>query len=71
MPRKVGRTKTVQFSITLPTQVVANMRLLEGTGYFGSSRGEVARELILAHLQHLGAQVIADALSRKAKKRTK
>jgi hypothetical protein len=59
----------VQFSITLPVETVAIMKRLEGTGYFGSSRGEVARELILAHLRHLGGPAIADALKKKAPRR--
>jgi hypothetical protein len=69
MPRKIGRSRTVQFSITLPQQAVEMMRRLEGTGLFGSTRGEVARELILAHLRHLGGSVIADALKKTTRKK--
>jgi hypothetical protein len=42
------------------------MKRLEGTGLFSSSRGEVARDLILAQLRQLGGPVIADALKKKA-----
>ena len=62
MPRKIGKTETVQFSITLPAEAVELMRKLENTGLYGSSRGEVARELILAQLRVLGTDVISSAL---------
>jgi hypothetical protein len=71
MPRKIGPSRTVQFSITLPEQAVEMMRRLEGTGFFSSSRGEVARELILAHLRYLGGPVIADALKQRTGKKKK
>jgi hypothetical protein len=69
MPRKISPPETVQFSITLPAQAVALMKRLEGTGYFGASRGEVARDLILAHLRHLGGPAIADVLMRKPRQK--
>jgi hypothetical protein len=71
MPRKSGAPKTVQFSITLPVEATDKMKKLAKTGFFSPSRGEIARELILAQLRELGAPAIADALkiTRKRKKR--
>ncbi len=56
MPRKAGLSDTVQFSITLPVQALSMMEELESTGLFGTSRGEIARSLILAQLQLLAGQ---------------
>jgi hypothetical protein len=69
MPRKNVKGQSVQFSITLPARAVALMMKLGGTGFFSQSRGEIARDLILAQLRHLGAPAIADALRVKSKKR--
>jgi hypothetical protein len=69
MPRKIAAGKSIQFSITLPAQTVALLMRLRKDGYFPQSRGEIARDLILAQLRHLGAPAIADALRTKSKKR--
>lgn len=56
MPKKAGLAETVQISITLPAQAVSLLQDLEVTGLFGTSRGEIARNLILAQLQALASQ---------------
>ena len=43
MPRKTGTPKTIQFSITLPKAAIENMLRLARSGYYSSSRGEIAR----------------------------
>ena len=68
MPRKTG-PKMVQFTIALPAQTLELMRRLDRTGYYTPSRSEVARQLILDQLKHLGAPAIAEALKKKPKKR--
>jgi hypothetical protein len=45
-----------QFSITLPDEIIALMKLLERDKLYGSNRGEVARALILDALKNLKAQ---------------
>ena len=69
MPRKTGTPKTIQFSITLPKAAIENMLRLARSGYYSSSRGEIARELILERLRQLGAAAIADALRKRGKGR--
>jgi hypothetical protein len=56
MPKKAGLAETVQLSVTLPAQSIEMMQDLERTGLFGTSRGEIARNLILAQLQHLAGK---------------
>ena len=53
MPRKASPSDTVQISITLPVQAVSMIKDLEAVGLHGSSRGEIARKLILDQLTHL------------------
>lgn len=62
MPRKIGKSKTVQFSITLPVEAVELMRKLARVGLYGTSRGEVARELILSQLRELARDSVSQAL---------
>ena len=59
MPRKKnGETTTEQISVTLPSQSVKLLEKLVSLGLHGSSRGEVARALILSRLE----QLFADSL---------
>ena len=55
MPKKLGNGDTDQFSVTLPVKAIEMMEELIGSGLFGSSRGEVARNLILDRLKQLAA----------------
>ena len=45
-----------QFSITLPDEVLDQMKQLERDKLYGSNRGEIARSLILDALKVLKAQ---------------
>lgn len=58
MPRKAGPFETLQISITLPVQAIEMMKELEAAGLHGSSRGEIARKLILDQLTYLAGQGI-------------
>jgi hypothetical protein len=71
MPRKTDAPRSVQFSITLPVRATEMMMRLAGTGFFSTSRGEIARGLILAHLRQLGAPAIGEALRKTTGKKNK
>jgi hypothetical protein len=58
MPRKIDPTETLQFSITLPAQAIDMIKQLEPLGLHGSSRGEIARKLILDQLTYLAGKGI-------------
>lgn len=57
MPR---RAETDHFTVTLPVHVIAMLEELALTGLYGSSRGEVARTLILSRLEQLASQGIVE-----------
>jgi hypothetical protein len=58
MPKKAHPSTTEQLSITLPSQAVVIIEQLVTIGLHGSSRGEVARTLILSRLEQLIANKI-------------
>ena len=55
MPKKISEGATKEIPVRLPIQVIGIMKELEKSGLFGSSRGEVARNLILDRLKQLAA----------------
>jgi hypothetical protein len=65
MPRKLLTGGTESFTITLPVQAIGMMENLISTGLFGSSRGEVARTLILSRLEQLVGKDIVKLPSAK------
>jgi hypothetical protein len=66
MPRKTEPSETLQFSITLPAQAVQMIKQLVALGLHGSSRGEIARKLILDQLTYLAGQgIVKPARSRR------
>jgi Arc/MetJ-type ribon-helix-helix transcriptional regulator len=58
MARKLTAAETTEFSITLPTIIVQEIMDLIPSGKFGSSRGEVARNLILDQLKQSSVRAI-------------
>jgi len=56
MPKKTTPAETDEFSITLPKQAIEMIYQLIPTGLFGTSRGEVARNLILDRLKQLASE---------------
>ena len=60
MPRTVEPTETEQFSVTLPKEAVRVMMQLKGVGLYGTTRGEIARSLILARLEDLAGRNIVN-----------
>lgn len=53
MPKTTEPTDTIKFSVTLPIEAVRLMMTLKGAGLYGTTRGEIARALILARLEDL------------------
>lgn len=68
MPRKLAVGETTEFSITLPTVIVDEIMDLIPSGKFGSSRGEVARNLILDQVKLPSVRAILAEERSKAKR---
>lgn len=59
MPKTTEPTDSVQFSVSLPEEALSVMMQLRGKGLYGTTRGAIARALILARLEDLaGRQIV-------------
>jgi Arc/MetJ-type ribon-helix-helix transcriptional regulator len=53
MARAPSNTDSKPFTIVLPSKAAERLEILVETGLYGGSRAEVARSIILQHLQDL------------------
>jgi hypothetical protein len=53
MPRATNTQDSKPFTIVLPAKAAARLEVLVDSGLYGNSRAEVARMIILQHLQEL------------------
>ncbi|MEZ5938010.1 MAG: hypothetical protein R3C52_07295 [Hyphomonadaceae bacterium] len=51
MPAKRNDPETVAFTITLPKKAAESIEILVNSGFYGGSRAEAAKIIILQHLQ--------------------
>jgi hypothetical protein len=58
MPQTTEPTDSTQISVTLPNEALRLMMTLKGKGLYGTSRGQIARTLILARLEDLAGKGI-------------
>ncbi len=58
LPKTREPTESTQFSVTLPNEALRQLMMLKGKGLYGSTRGEIARTLILARLEDLAGRGI-------------
>jgi len=56
MPKTTEPTHSEQISVTLPQEAIRVMMQLKGKGLYGTTRGAVARILILARLEDLAGR---------------
>ncbi len=53
MAKPPNSAETKPFTVVLPTKAAERLEILVETGLYGSSRAEVAKMIILQHLQEL------------------
>jgi Arc/MetJ-type ribon-helix-helix transcriptional regulator len=53
MAKAPGTPDTTPFTIVLPRKAAERLEILVETGLYGASRAEVAKNIILQHLQDL------------------
>ena len=53
MARPRASSETKPFTVVLPTKAAERLEILVETGLYGSTRAEVAKNIILQHLQDL------------------
>jgi Arc/MetJ-type ribon-helix-helix transcriptional regulator len=53
MAKPPGNPDTTPFTIVLPRKAAERLEILVETGLYGASRAEVAKNIILQHLQDL------------------
>jgi Arc/MetJ-type ribon-helix-helix transcriptional regulator len=53
MAKAPGNPDTTPFTIVLPRKAAERLEILVETGLYGASRAEVAKNIILQHLQDL------------------
>ena len=58
MPKTTEPTDSKQFSVSLPEEAIRVMMQLKGKGLYGTSRGAIARTLLLARLEDLAGRGI-------------
>jgi hypothetical protein len=56
MPKTKEPTDSEQFSVSLPREAIRVMMQLKGKGLYGTTRGAIARTLILARLEDLAGR---------------
>ncbi|MBK8839626.1 MAG: hypothetical protein IPO30_13245 [Hyphomonadaceae bacterium] len=53
MAKSPATSETKPFTVVLPTKAAERLEILVETGLYGSTRAEVAKNIILQHLQDL------------------
>jgi Arc/MetJ-type ribon-helix-helix transcriptional regulator len=53
MAKPLASSETKPFTVVLPTRAADRLEILVETGLYGASRAEVAKNIILQHLQDL------------------
>jgi len=53
MAKSPATSETKPFTVVLPTKAAKRLEILVETGLYGSTRAEVAKNIILQHLQDL------------------
>ena len=53
MAKSPASSETKPFTVVLPTKAAERLEILVETGLYGSTRAEVAKNIILQHLQDL------------------
>ena len=53
MAKPPASSETKPFTVVLPTKATERLEILVETGLYGSTRAEVAKNIILQHLQDL------------------
>ena len=53
MAKSPATSETKPFTVVLPTKAAERLAILVETGLYGSTRAEVAKNIILQHLQDL------------------
>lgn len=53
MAKPPASSETKPFTVVLPTKAADRLEILVETGLYGASRAEVAKNIILQHLQDL------------------